>query len=106
MTDQALLLMMTDVSDEHKAAYNAWYNDVHIPELMQLPGFISAERFRQIGPGIRYLALYRLAGPEAVENETYKKWRAASESTQFWVSRFTAMERHLYQRIFAASAGG
>jgi len=106
MTDQALLLMMTEVADEHDAAFNAWYNDVHIPELLQLPGFISAERFRRVGAGIRYLAVYRLESVEAVESENFKRWRAASESTQLWASRFTDMQRHLYERIFPSAAAG
>lgn len=102
MSQQALLLMMTDVADEHEAAFNAWYNDVHIPELLELPGFISAERFRQVGPGIRYLALYRLTGPDAADSEAFKQFRDTSESTQLWISRFTARERHVYESIFAS----
>lgn len=106
MVSEALLLMMVDVADEHEAAFNTWYNDVHIPELLTLPGFLSAERFRQVGPGIRYLALYRLSDTAAADSEAFQRWRERSESTDLWVTRFTARHRHLYEKIFAAQAGG
>lgn len=102
MSNEALLVMMVDVPDAQETAFNTWYNEVHIPELLQLPGFISAERFRQVGPGIRYLALYRLSDASAVDSEAYRKWRENSESTDLWSARFTARERHLYEKIFAA----
>jgi antibiotic biosynthesis monooxygenase (ABM) superfamily enzyme len=105
MKDGALMMMMTDVAGEHEAAFNRWYNEIHIPELMTLPGFISAERFRQVGEGMRYLALYRLRDVDVVESDTFKTWRANSESTQLWVSRFVGMKRHLYEKIFSSDAG-
>ena len=104
MKPEALLLMMVDVPDEHETAFNAWYNEVHIPELLALPGFVSAERFRQVGPGIRYLALYRLSDAAAADSEAFRKWRASSESTDLWAARFTERHRHLYEKIFAAEA--
>lgn len=95
-------MMMTDVPDEHEGAFNDWYNKVHIPELLRIPGFVSAERFRRIGPGIRYLALYRLRDAAVLEGEVFATWRANSESTKLWASRFTASQRHLYERVFSS----
>jgi len=104
MTAEALLLMMVDVPDEHEAAFNTWYNEVHIPELLTLPGFVSAERFRHVGPGIRYLALYRLTNAAAADSAAFQQWRAKSESTELWASRFTERHRLLYEKIFTAEA--
>ena len=48
-----------------EAEYNSWYNNVHMPEVLNVPGFSSAQRFKvqipMVGemPG-RYLALYQM----------------------------------------------
>ncbi len=31
-----------------EADYDAWYEDIHAPEVTALPGFLSYERFRQL----------------------------------------------------------
>jgi hypothetical protein len=44
--------------------FNAWYNDVHVPELLAVPGITSARRFRTKfvnGNGLpawKYVAIY------------------------------------------------
>lgn len=104
MNREALLLMMVDVAPEHEEAFNTWYNEVHIPELLSLPGFLSAERFREVGPDIHYLALYRLSNAAAADSDAFQNWRAKSASTDLWVTRFTDRHRHLYEKIFSAEA--
>lgn len=34
------------VSPEREDEYNAWYTGTHIPELLALPGFVGARRYR------------------------------------------------------------
>ena len=57
-----------------EAAYNDWYNNIHMPEVLNVPGFASAQRFKVRVPMVgempgRYLALYQMeaGSPEAVE---------------------------------------
>ena len=102
MEHSAVLVMMTEVAEEHDAAFNDWYDNEHMPELLQLPGVLSAERYRVVGEGIRYLALYRLAEPGVPESEAYRTWRENSESTELWASRFIARERYVYELIKSA----
>ncbi len=49
--------------------YNAWYDEVHLPEVVALPGVASAQRFRQSSVGPRatcsYLAIFDLDGDPA-----------------------------------------
>ena len=44
--------------------YNRWYNDQHIPDVLRVPGFTAAQRFRldaeDATEGARYLALYEM----------------------------------------------
>ncbi|MCB1463639.1 MAG: hypothetical protein KDJ90_14720 [Nitratireductor sp.] len=103
MDHAAILLMMTEVAEEYDEAFNDWYDNEHIPELLALPGLVSAERYRIVGEGIRYLALYRLADTSVPESEAYVTWRDNSESTKLWTSRFIHRERHLYALMKASS---
>ena len=44
--------------------YNTWYDDVHIPELVALDGFVSARRLRPVDGEGPYLALYEIEGDD------------------------------------------
>ncbi len=44
-------------------AYNRWYEDVHIPEVLSLPGYLSCQRYLVIDSAAsrtRYLAAYEV----------------------------------------------
>jgi hypothetical protein len=56
-----------------EAEFNSWYNDVHLGEVVALPGFVGAKRFRihpnsEAEPAHRYLAIYEMSttDPQAV----------------------------------------
>ena len=41
--------------------YNTWYDQQHLPDLLTIPGFVSAERFLCADEGPqRYLAIYEI----------------------------------------------
>lgn len=41
--------------------FNAWYDTQHMPDMLKIPGFISAERFTLAGQGpFGFLAIYEL----------------------------------------------
>ncbi len=63
------LALSNAVSDEVDAEFNAWYDGVHAPEVLRIPGVRSCRRFRlasdQVVPADpattrRYLALYEV----------------------------------------------
>lgn len=83
----ALLVVLTNpVSDETEAAYNEWYQGSHLPDVLAVPGYRRATRYRSAG-GLgggpspfaqRYLALYELeaadeAGVQAVSDEHMRR---------------------------------
>ena len=41
--------------------YHRWYDEVHVPEILQVPGFVSARRFEADG---EFLAVYELEGDD------------------------------------------
>ncbi len=41
--------------------FNTWYDTQHLPDMLKIPGFISAERFTLAGQGpFGFLAIYEL----------------------------------------------
>jgi hypothetical protein len=66
MTRKALLLVHTNAAGpEREAEFNTWYEQVHIPQLLErVPGIVRATRFAASPSGPptehRYLALYEI----------------------------------------------
>lgn len=68
----ALLVVFTNpASAEEEATYNAWYDDVHLADVLKVPGFVSAKRYRLSPvPAVAdpapapasYLAIYEVEG--------------------------------------------
>lgn len=121
-TMTVLLLAMLDVDpsvDEDE--FNRWYVEEHIPERLACPGFISARRYRvsdtpSSASGLpggaitgrpRYLALYELAGPEALETPEYLALDArASARTKRMVAAMRGTIRNVYLPLDPLSAHG
>jgi hypothetical protein len=70
--DEAFIhIVRVDIDAEHEAAFNAWYEDTHVPQLLACPGWLSAQRFVSVGTGPRYAAIYDVAGPWAFETPEF-----------------------------------
>ena len=55
-----MVVQSRPVSAEREAEYNDWYDNTHIPEILAIPGFVSARRYKVPGPEPIYLAIYDL----------------------------------------------
>ena len=76
---EGLLVVAMTPSPAVEAGFNAWYDDEHLPALARVPGVLKARRFCSSGgPGLKYVALYHLTGPEVVESAG---WKDAAGST-------------------------
>jgi hypothetical protein len=51
-------------SPDRDQEYNRWYDEVHLPELVALDGFVSARRLRPVEGDGPYLALYEIEGDD------------------------------------------
>jgi hypothetical protein len=62
------LIVYTSPADGREDEYNAWYDDIHLPEFSALPGVINGRRFKVAGAAQpQYAALYELsAHPDEV----------------------------------------
>src|ERR1700722_18626892 len=79
MAHAVFLVLSEPVSEADDAAYNDWYDDIHLPEVLALSGFTSARRFRMSEVQLasqggfesvssrfpnRYVATYEVEGPD------------------------------------------
>jgi hypothetical protein len=53
------LLVYTSPVPGLEADYHRWYDEVHLAEVLGVPGFVAAERYAAAGPG-RFAALYTI----------------------------------------------
>lgn len=67
MTQRHIIAVLTNPVAQREDEYNRWYDDRHIPDVLTIPGVISAQRFR-LSPAQRmdpphpyqYFSLYEI----------------------------------------------
>jgi hypothetical protein len=72
-----LLIVTSQIEPSVEEAWNDWYNNIHLPEIAECPGFKSAQRYvAQVSDGVRsYVAVYELAGGNALESAEFRARR-------------------------------
>jgi hypothetical protein len=64
--------------------FNHWYDSHRIPSRMAVPGFVSAQRYRD-AERPNYLAVYELTGPDVLESAAYQKVRHQPNAKTKWM---------------------
>lgn len=64
--------------------FNEWYDNHQIPIRMEVPGFLSARRYRD-PERPNYLAVYEIAGAEVLEGAEYMKVRNQPNARTAWM---------------------
>jgi len=76
MKGRILMEIRVNIAPEKEQEFNQWYNNVHVPEIVAVPGFISGRRFQRVsGDEIKYMALYELESLDALKSEAFKQVR-------------------------------
>jgi hypothetical protein len=57
---RGIFLVYVDIDAKHDKDFNDWYNAEHLPELLAVPGILSAARYVAVKGGPKYLAFYEL----------------------------------------------
>src|SRR5882757_815464 len=69
MAKMILVVLTNPVSDERETEFNEWYTNTHLNDVIKVPGYIAATRFKVVDkpmmedaerPKQRYLAIYEL----------------------------------------------
>jgi hypothetical protein len=55
-----LIVESRPASPELAAAYHDWYDNKHVPEILQLDGFVSARRLEPLVDGDAFIAIYEI----------------------------------------------
>ena len=102
MTDPSeyIFLVRMDIAPEKEEEFNQIYDCEHIPSILQVPGVLSATRYKSMTEGEpKYAALYEIENPDLPTSDA---WRTASDSGE-WPNRvrpFTNNRSHIvYKRI-------
>ncbi|HLW70136.1 MAG TPA: DUF4286 family protein [Candidatus Binataceae bacterium] len=60
-------VVLTNATEGKETEFNRWYNEQHIPDVLNVPGFVCAQRFRladtqggKVDQSHKYLALYEI----------------------------------------------
>jgi hypothetical protein len=93
-----LYMVRMDVDLAVKSEFNAWYNDEHIPALLQVPGVIAAYRYESIEGTPKFVAIYELESPSV---RTSDAWKHAVEITPRPPGVTPEnLSRNVYEQIF------
>ena len=98
-----ILVVMMEVAPEHEAEFNRWYDDEHLPERLEIPGYISARRFKlEEGEGVlKYLCIWELTDGSPLRSEAYKaQQRRSSELRDRAHTYIKQRMRGLYTQIY------
>ena len=97
MSRAATILVTTvDVAPGSEVAFNRWYNETHLPEILACPGFVSSTRYECVEGQPRFMAVYEIESPAAMTTPELKAVRGWGEMFPF-VRNF---HERVYTRIF------
>lgn len=91
-------------SPERTAAYEEWYDGIHIPHRMTMPGFLGAQRYDMLVGRQRYFVLYELQDPSAVLSPEYldlRRWESSQPPDSFEAPATSrpGFERAIYEQV-------
>lgn len=57
-----LFTVKATIPADQEAAFNRWYNEEHVPQVLQFPGLVSARRYKVLegDDKFQYMAVYEL----------------------------------------------
>jgi heme-degrading monooxygenase HmoA len=97
------MVVMMEVDPEHEEEFNRWYNEEHLPERLEIPGYISARRFKlEEGSGVlKYLCIWELEDGSSLQSEEYRAQQLRpSELRDRAHSYIRQRARGLYHQIY------
>lgn len=99
-----IMVVMMDVEPEHEAEFNRWYDEEHLVERLEIPGYVSARRFKlEEGSGgvLKYLCIWELDDSCPLQSAEMKAQRLRpSELRDRVYSYITQRARGVYRQIY------
>jgi hypothetical protein len=92
------LVLWLDVASELEDETDAWYVDEHLPERIDIGGYLRARRFVAIHGGPAYLTLFEAVTPAALASEGYLHLvRRLSEQSRRIRAGFSNVVRNTFE---------
>ena len=107
--DGLLYFVLTNAEPGQDDAFNRWYSDRHIDDVLAVPGFIAAQRFRLAAASARqelpwrYLAIYEVVADQASQALAELGSRADTEAMPLSPS---LNRSNIYTALFRPVVGG
>jgi len=70
-----ILEVRVDVDPAHEEEFNRWYDEVHLPEIVDCPGFRRARRFVSLQGSPKYITLYDIDSETVLESPEFQARR-------------------------------
>ena len=87
---------MTPPAGQEQRFHN-WYDEEHIPLRMDVPGFVSAQRYRDLADDAKgFLAVYEMTDPGVMKTPAYQEVKTKpSETTREMLSTVLGFTRYI-----------
>lgn len=98
-----ILVVMMDVDPAHEDDFNRWYNEEHLPERLEIPGYVSARRFKlEEGEGVlKYLCIWELEDGSPLRSQAYQAQQQRHSELRDRVHTYIKQRmRGLYTQIY------
>ena len=69
---RGIFMVYVDIDAQHAPEFNEWYNKEHLPELLSVPGILSAARYEAVKGAPKYLACYELESVAVMQTPAFK----------------------------------
>lgn len=101
MLDAEYVSVVTvDIEPEVENEFNRWYNEIHVGEVLDCPGWISGARYVAVEGSPKYLAMYEIDSEKAMWTP---ELRAIKGFGEYW-GNLEAYRSTVYRRIYAETA--
>jgi hypothetical protein len=96
-----LLVVDLEVDKAIVYEFNAWYDDVHLPEILDCPGFMRGARYIAQVPDQcaedkeRHLTVYELESRKAAESDELKARRGMAQFADHVAVKSRVYRRHV-----------
>jgi len=106
MINEGIMVMVrTDILPNIETDWNTWYDTRHIPDRLNIPGFISARRFVAVEGAPKYLTVYDLTSVDVLASEAYltlrdKEYSQPPDSYELITGKLPNFYRGLYKQIY------
>ena len=101
---KTIFVVLSNPVENRTEDYNEWYSTVHLPEVLKIDGFLSAQRFQLAQAQViddqeyHYMALYEIDSENPQEtlsnlaNATWLNMSDAIDTTNMRISVFDAID--------------